>query len=504
MREINLNIIDFVRELGLLLEAILSVAQRTILKVTYGLSLDESEREFYRRATGREEYRPREHDELSVLAGRQSGKTSCIAAPIAVFEAFREHGVPPGQRAYVLVIAPVIQQAKIAFNFIRKYIEASTTLSEWVLKITQDEIELKNGVVIACRPCSYITVRGYPIIAVICDEMAFWRHEVTAANPEQEVIDALRPGMATLHHTKLVKISTPYRKEGILWNEFQQRNELDHVVWQVSTEEMNPAVPRKFLEKARRRSEETFRREHLAEFTDNAIGWIAPEILDPCIFRGKNELPRVSLGRYAAAADPAFRSSDFGFAVLHRSDDGDITVVYVYKWTGTRNLPLDFEIICAQIQEVLLRYGINELVGDQFCFPILRQQFEKLGIYYREFTFGSHTRASLYGNLRQLISQRKITLLDEPELLRQLRNLEEVKVPNGVDVRPPRAQKDDMAISVAIAAYELSHVPDLPPGPFLIDRDPPGIVSSCSPYEMPICSRFPRCWDRGQTCECMP
>jgi hypothetical protein len=50
---------------------------------------------------------------------------------------------------------------------------------------------------------------------------------------------------------------------------------------------------------------------------------------------------------------------------------------------------------------------------------MLKQHFSKLGIFYREFSFGGRTRAALFGNLRQLIAQRKIAIVDDPELLRQ-------------------------------------------------------------------------------------
>jgi hypothetical protein len=127
------------------------------------------------------------------------------------------------------------------------------------------------------------------------------------------------------------------------------------------------------------------------------------------------------------------------------------------RWTGTKTISLDYETVCQQIHEKLTQYGINRLIGDQFCFPLLKQYFAKLGIFYREFSSGSGTRASLYGNLRQLLAQQKISLLDDPGLLSQLRRLEEVRGPSGnVDIRPAGSSKDDVAIAVALAAAELS------------------------------------------------
>jgi hypothetical protein len=268
--------------------------------------------------------------------------------------------------------------------------------------------------------------------------------------------------MATFPDAKLIKISTPYRKEGILWNDFQERNNRRHVVWHASTQEMNPTIPMDVFEDAKQHDgEEYYRREYLAQFTDSIAGWMPRELLDRAIVRGQKEFPPVRGGTYVAAVDPAFMRSDFAFAILHRSDSGHITVVYARRWMGTREVPVDPEEVTREIGEALQRYGINTLVGDQHCYPVLRKYFDKLGITYREFSFGTHTRASIFGNLGQLLGQQKITFVEEPELSRQLRSLERINLPNGnTDIRPPRSSKDDMATAVALAAFEISRVPE--------------------------------------------
>jgi hypothetical protein len=355
-------------------------------------------------------------------------------------------------------------------------------------------------------------VRGISVVCAICDELAFWSHEETSANPENEVMAALRPAMATFPDAKLIKISTPYRKEGILWNDFQERNNRRHLVWHASTQEMNPTISADFFEEAREQDgEEYYRREYLAEFTDSIAGWMPRELLDRAIVRGQKEFPPVRGGTYVAAVDPGFMKSDFGFAVLHRSDDGLITVVYARRWTGTREIPVDPEAVTREISEFLQRYGINTLVGDQHCYPVLRDYFQKLGITYREFSFGTYTRASIFGNLGQLLGQQKITFVDEPELLRQLRSLERINLPNGnTDIRPPRSSKDDMAIAVALAAFELSRVPEYPVL-FSLGLPKPPIsrlwrtdVLDYWGMPMPTCSKYPGCFEAGATCECMP
>ena len=507
MAEIKLNIIDFVTRLKLVEPGGPTLGHRTFLKSIYGLELDVDELDFYCRATGSKTYDPREQREITAIIGRRGGKTR-LAAQIAVYEAIRDHKLPPGERAFILVIAPVLKQAQIAFDYVRKYLNRSPELSQLVVKERKSEIELRNGITIACQPCSQITVRGYSVVCAICDELGFWVHEETAANPEREVIAALRPAMATLTKTKLIKISTPCRKEGILWHDFQERESLPYPVWQASSKEMNPTLSDDFLEGAQRENNEHFRREYLAEFTDSLVGWITWEILEPCIVRGCREFPRVSNGTYVAAVDPAFTHSDFGFAILHRSDNEHINVAFAARWTGTRNAPLNLESVSIQINDVLQRFGINSLVGDQHCFPVLRQHFEKAGLFYREFRFGDHSRASIFGNLRQLIAQQKISFVDEPELLRQLRSLDEIRTTNGnIDIRPPSSSKDDMAIAVAVGAFELSRVPQCSIGPILGGpKYTPVLWRSNMWYDehvMMTCHKYPGCFEKGP-CECIP
>ena len=69
----------------------LSVAQRVLLKAIYGEALEgEEEWAIWRQCTGRERYlytAARRPAQVTVIAGRRSGKDSRIAAPVAIYEA---------------------------------------------------------------------------------------------------------------------------------------------------------------------------------------------------------------------------------------------------------------------------------------------------------------------------------------------------------------------------------------------------------------------------------
>ena len=492
---------DFVRRCDLLNDQNLSETQITCLKSIYGLPLNDHEREIYFRGTGRTTYEEKEQPEATLIAGRRGGKTGKLAAPIVCYEAFRDHGLPPGEDAYVMLLAPTLKQARIAFRYIRKYLKNSPILSKPIIRMTRDEITLDNNVVIGCHACTQDGVRGRTVVAIVCDEIGFWAFEEDAANLADEVLAALRPGMASVRNAKLIKISTPFTKSGVLWGEFQRRGELDYPVWQVTTFEMNPTITTQMVESERQHSEEKYRREYLAEFTDSISSWIPSEILNPCIARGRQQLPRQHGLNYVAALDPASRGHNFALVIVHQVPNGTVVVDLVRIWTGSTKVPLPFEGVLNEIKTILESYGISSAVGDQFNCDAIQQYLQKIGIMYEINVFGPQASAQLFSGLNHLRVQGKIEILDDKALLQQLRNLTEERSQRGqIDVRPSSG-KDDQAVALALAVSEV--MKHRPPDIFesvIVDRRPLRAELRLEPENCPLaapCENHPNCLDQG-------
>src|ERR1700730_7864549 len=140
-----LNIIEFIMHPALLNDQSQSVAQQAFLKATYGLPLNSEEQVIYQRATGRSEIVPAEQNEVTLIAGRQGGKTKS-AAQIAIYEAFRDHHLARGDRASIVLVAPAKYQAEIAMRYIRGYLKSSPPLKRHVASERRHEVELTNGI----------------------------------------------------------------------------------------------------------------------------------------------------------------------------------------------------------------------------------------------------------------------------------------------------------------------------------------------------------------------
>ena len=96
-----------------------------------------------------------------------------------------------------MVIAADRRQARVIMSYVRSLLEEVPMLRRIVVASMKESIELSNRVMIEIHTSSFRSVRGYTLAAVICDEIAFWTSR-DSANPDREILAALRPGMATI------------------------------------------------------------------------------------------------------------------------------------------------------------------------------------------------------------------------------------------------------------------------------------------------------------------
>lgn len=118
------------------------------------------------------------------------------------------------------------------------------------------------------RLSSFRAVRGYTVVAAICDELAFWRTE-ESANPNTEILNGLRPGRATVPSALLLCISSSYARRGALWETYRQHYGQDGapvLVWQADTRAMNPTVDGWVMAEAYEQDESATAADHGAQF----------------------------------------------------------------------------------------------------------------------------------------------------------------------------------------------------------------------------------------------
>ena len=79
-------------------------------------------------------------------------------------------------------------------------VDAAPILAKMVIRRAADSLTLFNRgatIVIVVRAASFRSVRGLTCVAPLADEIAFWQAEDGSANPDVEILRAVRPTLLT-------------------------------------------------------------------------------------------------------------------------------------------------------------------------------------------------------------------------------------------------------------------------------------------------------------------
>ena len=246
--------------------------------------------------------RPRE---VWVISPRRTGKTSFGAFYGVCTACFRDHRahLAPGERAVVMILACDRAQAKVTFDRVRGFLE-HPLLHPLVEAERAESIDLRGCVSIEVHTASYRSVRGRTLVAAILDEVAFWRDE-TSANPDAEVVAALRPALATTNGM-LLGLSTPYARRGVLWTQFNRHFGKDGspvLVWKADARTMNPQIPEELIQAALAEDEAAARSEWLGEFRSDLESFVDRERVEACVIPNRGEAAALQGVSYRGFAD---------------------------------------------------------------------------------------------------------------------------------------------------------------------------------------------------------
>jgi hypothetical protein len=197
---------------------------RVFLAALFAEAPSAEDLEAYRERTGREAWPQAPFVEATLIVGRRGGKSRILALIATYLATMRDYSpyLAPGEVATIAVLAADRNQARAIFRFVSGLLRAVPLLQPLIVKSDAETIELRSRVVIEITTASFRATRGYSYAAVLADEVAFWRSDETSANPDVEILRALRPGLASIPGSMLLVASSPYAKRGELYNAFRR------------------------------------------------------------------------------------------------------------------------------------------------------------------------------------------------------------------------------------------------------------------------------------------
>ena len=189
-----------------------------ILKAAEAIPLTSEERKLFDELAGGREPPEMPVKELVCVVGRRGGKTraaSIIGVHRALFARYDD--LAPGETPVVMALAQDRKQAAVLLSYVAALLHCSPVLEERIIREQAEVIEVEGlggrPVRIEVHSSNYRSVRGYTLVCAICDEIAFW-HDDSTANPDTEIVNALRPAMSTVPNSLLVAISSPHARRG--------------------------------------------------------------------------------------------------------------------------------------------------------------------------------------------------------------------------------------------------------------------------------------------------
>lgn len=427
-------------------------AWRTLLSGFYGLPLSDAELSHWQDITGRQSAPQFAHDELWLAIGRRGGKTQ-NAALLAVYEAcFRDHQhkLAPGEVATTLVMAADRKQARSVFRYITGMMNQNPMLARLIVKESADTLELSNRSVIEVGTASFRATRGYTFAAVIADEVAFWRSE-DSANPDFEILNAVRPGLATLDGP-LIALSSPYSRRGELWANYRRHygQEGSILVAQAPSRTMNPALPERLVKQAYDRDPVAASAEYGAQFRTDISAFITRDLVDNNARQHPLIIPPQSGNRYGAFVDVAGGGQDeYTLAIAHLKDSR-VIIDGVWAERG------DPATITGTYARIMQQYGIRRCTGDRYAAEWPRQEYQKHRI---TMDNSPLNRSGLYLELMPLLQTGRIELPPDEKALTQFSLLERRTGRNGQDTIDHGPQgHDDRANAIAGAAWQATKI----------------------------------------------
>lgn len=423
---------------------------RVFLKATDGLPLSEEELVIFRRHTERETPPTRAVGEAVMPVGRRGGKTRVAAVKAAhrgiIFDPAR---LAPGETAVVMILAPDRRQSRQCLGYLRGIFELEE-FKPYVGRVLKESIELRTGVTVEIQTASYRSVRGYTTLAAICDEIAFWRNDDGSANPDTEVLGALRPSMATVADAQLLMLSSPYAARGELFRAVERswgRDDPNRLVWNSDSRSMNPSLPAETVELAFEEDPIAAASEYgsdgRVQFRRDVEAFLDAAAIKAVTATGCREIAPQSGVTYRSFVDPSGGAQDsFTLAVAH--DEGDTAVLDAVR---ERRPPFSPDDVVKEYAELLKTYRVSVVVGDRYAGEFPRELFRKHGIKYEP---SERTKSDIYRELTAPVNAGRVSLLDLPVLRVQLLGLERRVARGGKDsIDHGPSGRDDVANAAA-------------------------------------------------------
>jgi hypothetical protein len=418
------------------------------LKVIFGLPLDDTELAIFQKFTGRTKPLAAGYLEATLIIGRRGGKSLVLALIAAFLSAFYDWSpyLTGGERGTIMIVAADMKQGRAIFRYLKEMLSIPL-LAGLIERETASSVDLSNGISVEILSANLKTVRSYSLVAGLADELAFWPNDEGLANPDSEVIGAMKPAMATIPKAMLLKASSPYSKKGELWEDYRRyyaKDDSSTLVWKSDTRGMNPTVPQEFIDKEFEHDPAKAAAEYGGNFRSDIEAFVSREAVEACVVPGRYELPAVGGVVYSAFFDAAGGSGTDSQTICVSHRDGERVIVDAIREVKP---PFSPELVVQDFAQLIKSYRISTVTADRFAGAWVAERFRVHGV---ECAQAAKPKSDLYRDFLPIINSGGVELLDHAKATAQICSLERRTARGGRDsIDHAPGGHDDIANVVA-------------------------------------------------------
>jgi hypothetical protein len=310
---------------------------------------------------------------------------------------------------------------------------------------TDETLRLTTGIDIEVRSASFRRVRGMTSVAVLADEACFWRSD-ESANPDTEIIRAIRPSLLTTRGP-LVVISSPYARRGEVYTTYERnfgpQGDPLILVAQGTSRDFNPTLPEEDIDRELEKDPESAKAEYLGQFRTDVEAFVTKEAVEACVSVNVFERPSERRNNYIGFVDPSGGSQDaMTLAIAHT--EGKTQMLDLIREYRPRFSP---EQVTEDFAKVLREYRCTSVYGDKYGGEWPREQFRKNAVNYE---VSDRSKSQIYVDVLPLINSGAVDLIDNRRLVAQLVGLERRVARGGRDsIDHAPGMHDDIANAAA-------------------------------------------------------
>ncbi len=435
---------------------------RIVAKAIFAEPLTADEMAVFTKHTGRTIEQTTPAREVWLAVGRRGGKDWFTAALLVYLACFREYRFKVGELGRVMLLAVDADQADVLFEYVSSLIdsipECAGMVAKRSVKYGMRRLTLNNRIEILIKPADRRRVRGRTILAAVCDEIAHWWSDERHANPDTEVLKALRPSMLGVPGAILVCISSPYRRQGTMFEadkKYWGKNGDRILFIRAATWEARPVESEEHrilfptfeagLAEEKANDPSAFASEYGAEYRTELEDYLSLEAVEACVVQGRDVLPydgRTHRMFVDLAGGGGGQDSAAACITKTLPDNKGAAVAWLFE----KKPPYDSEALVDFLVEEAREFGIGLITGDNFSGGVYASMFQKRGISY---VVEKRTATVLYRQFAPVVTGKKVELPDPRKSLTVERGLNQLvsltKREGGEKITHASGEHDDVA-----------------------------------------------------------